>query len=1076
MFVDADDVAVSQAAELLLRPLEETRSDFASGRVERLAGRLTWPSAMHERALARPSRETHITRDPSLLYDSTTWNKLFRLDFWRANRLQFPASVLFEDVPLMVEAHCRASSVDVISDVVYRWRRREDGILSITQKRDDLFALDERVRSMRQIRELLNRLAPCELRHAGEVKFLVNDLGQYLNDLPNARAGFRHHFVELTRDFLQASPTLVRAQLTPVQRTAYHLIEVGDVESLLEFLRYSARMGGALPLRRRGFSLHVDVGPAAAITPSRLTNTRRRVPLTVGVDALRWTDHQLEIDGYGFLRGIPHRHPSVAIRRLKIVQRSTGHSRSVWLAPRVNRAAATRHGDHRQSHLWSGFQARVPLSVFDLPPGVWREQWDVYLQALGIGVAGGSSVGPPRSGVAWFPGTAHRRDGVSLYARWGARNRLVINARRLRNIITGVGYSEGRLTLAIAALDGDPCHPRQLDLIRSTSREGATPVPVTWACAADHRGCIGTAAVDPHLVVQTPDDRPYVASRLVEATEDGPLPVGISLRQESSFAVGAQTLLVRDDGSGRAELVATPPRVAVDRVQWVDDRLRVEGFCSLPEGARPDLAFRCGTGQTIYGVESRTTDRFRSEFELRRIPGPHGAHVLPTATWQLVRPLDGLDWLPVVASRGHQAGVEAAKLPTELMVKLWVNRHSEITLQAFANVEAARGAGSQARLRKRTYAAARRSQPVSQILVECWQGKQYSDNPRALVESMHDAGIDLPIAVAVRDRSIVTPPIAKPVVRWSREYWELLGSARLIIANDLLTAHYRKSPQQLLLQTWHGTPLKKVGFDIERVHFRDKNYLDRLRAETVAWDWLISPNPHSTRTLRRAFDFAGPILETGYPRNDLLAGPNDAERDAARARARRWFGTDPETTVALWMPTFRDDAHLPGGGYGAPVTIDIEALVAGLPSDTTIWLRGHHLMDQAFARMGDRRQRLRIVSSYPDVRELLLAADILITDYSSVMFDFALTGKPMILFMPDLARYRDDIRGFYLDPLTIAPGPVVHTVGELIVALADREQDATVFGSRYAAFRSRFGSLEDGRAGRRVWEEIGAAL
>ena len=114
--------------------LTASGSDIVSGRVMRLAGTLTWPSTLHEKALLRPRIRTHISTDPSLVFDTTAWNKLFCRDFWAENSFNFPEGVLFEDMSLMMEAHCRARAVDIIDDVVYHWRRREDGTLSITMR------------------------------------------------------------------------------------------------------------------------------------------------------------------------------------------------------------------------------------------------------------------------------------------------------------------------------------------------------------------------------------------------------------------------------------------------------------------------------------------------------------------------------------------------------------------------------------------------------------------------------------------------------------------------------------------------------------------------------------------------------------------------------------------------------------------------------------------------------------------------------------------------------------------------------------------------------------------------------
>jgi CDP-glycerol glycerophosphotransferase len=299
----------------------------------------------------------------------------------------------------------------------------------------------------------------------------------------------------------------------------------------------------------------------------------------------------------------------------------------------------------------------------------------------------------------------------------------------------------------------------------------------------------------------------------------------------------------------------------------------------------------------------------------------------------------------------------------------------------------------------------------------------------------------------------------------------LLGRARLIVANDVLSTHYAKRPGQRYLQTWHGTPLKRIGFDIERIHFRNKNYLQELRRETSKWDWLVSPNPYSTEIIRRAFAYESPVLETGYPRNDLLAGPDADARSRRREAARRWLGLAPDQTVLLWAPTWRDDAYSPNGGYTAALQMEVEDLQALLPAGSVVLFRGHHLTLRSQSRLGGMQGDLRNVSTYPDVRDLMLASDALITDYSSIMFDYSLLRRPMIFFVPDLERY-GDIRGLYLDLMTMAPGPVLASQTELGDALRALSVLGTSYEDKQQAMRDRFCALEDGFAAHRVWAAV----
>ena len=226
--------------------------------------------------------------------------------------------------------------------------------------------------------------------------------------------------------------------------------------------------------------------------------------------------------------------------------------------------------------------------------------------------------------------------------------------------------------------------------------------------------------------------------------------------------------------------------------------------------------------------------------------------------------------------------------------------------------------------------------------------------------------------------------------------------------------------------------------------------------QAAGWDAMISPSPFCSEVFRSAFRFDGRFLEVGYPRNDLLVGDRATQvRDEVRAR----LGLAPEDTAVLYAPTWREYV---GVRDAKPLYLDAEALVAAVP-EAVVLVRGHYnSTHQADVFAGERR--IRDVTRYPDIADLFVAADVLVTDYSSVMFDFALTDKPQVLLVPDLDQYRDVERGFYLDFEEMAPGPLVSTTDEVAAALRGEDSHAAA----RAACREQFCPWDDGRASART--------
>lgn len=329
-------------------------------------------------------------------------------------------------------------------------------------------------------------------------------------------------------------------------------------------------------------------------------------------------------------------------------------------------------------------------------------------------------------------------------------------------------------------------------------------------------------------------------------------------------------------------------------------------------------------------------------------------------------------------------------------------------------------------------------------------GGRFSDNPRALYEALpeHDAvwladprhAAEFPAGV-----ELVAPADARAA----------LESADLVVSNTHLELAWDKRGRYL--QTWHGTPLKRIHAD---VLWAPEGRLADLDRDVARWDALLSPNAYSTPLLQGAFRFTGELAETGYPRNDVLLAP---DRDARRARVRAELGLADGQQVVLYAPTWRDDRFYATDGQDTGHSMDLDALTAALP-DAVVLLRLHYLVA---GRLGDLGPQLRDVSDHPQVSDLYLAADVLVTDYSSVFFDFAVTGKPIAFLVPDLDDYRDRLRGFYVDLAEIAPGPLLASTG----ALVDVLRDPTALPP-YEAFRTTFCALEDGGATARVLQRF----
>jgi CDP-glycerol glycerophosphotransferase len=350
------------------------------------------------------------------------------------------------------------------------------------------------------------------------------------------------------------------------------------------------------------------------------------------------------------------------------------------------------------------------------------------------------------------------------------------------------------------------------------------------------------------------------------------------------------------------------------------------------------------------------------------------------------------------------------------------------------------------------------------VLFESFFGRNVSDSVLAIYHELRERDLGLEFFWSVADLSIPVPDGATPLLRGSRACMDIMHNARYLVNNASFPLYFRKRAGQTYVQTWHGTPLKRVGHDVPATSLPPSTR-QLNRREASYWDVLLAQNDYAADVLREAFGYEGRILQVGYPRNDVLV---DAEAPLRRKRARAELGISDDQRVVLYAPTWRDNASV-ASGSALVSHIDFAAARAAIGEGAVFLLRGHQkTADDLTARPTG----VLDVTRHPDINDLILASDVLITDYSSIMFDYAVTGKPVVFVAPDLDEYRDVTRGFYLDLEEIAPGPIYRTSDDLISGLARSGWTDLVHAQRYRDFVERFAPRDDGAATRRVVEAL----
>lgn len=354
------------------------------------------------------------------------------------------------------------------------------------------------------------------------------------------------------------------------------------------------------------------------------------------------------------------------------------------------------------------------------------------------------------------------------------------------------------------------------------------------------------------------------------------------------------------------------------------------------------------------------------------------------------------------------------------------------------------------------------------VLFETFMAKNYSDSPKYIYEALNKMYPGKYECVWAINGKHDIPYGAKTIKRFSFQYAYYCAISKYLVFNVRQPLWFRKREGQVFLETWHGTPLKRLVFDQEEVTSASPKYKEQFYKQRKEWDYLVSANPFSSKTFRSCFMYEGKMLEYGYPRNDILYA-SDKEERAKRLKEKLGIPLDKKTI--LYAPTWRDDEHYGKGEYKFTLALDLKKMKTMLEKDYVLLLRTHHYIADKIDTTGLGGFAYNL-STYDDISEIYLITDICITDYSSVFFDFANLKRPILFYTYDIEKYKNQLRGFYIDMNTEVPGPLLYTSEEVIDAILHIDKIQKRYQKRYDEFYDRFCCFDDGHASENIVKEV----
>lgn len=1073
-FLDSDDFVDRHAYSDAMAILAESGSDFAVMPYRReLKG--SFPQAAPWIRNAHAQERMGIVLDdlPSIMVNAVAWSKVYRRKFWDSCEFQFPEGLLYEDQALSMEAFARASRFDVLARVSINWRIREDQS-SITQQITTARNIEHHHIAVRDSLDALGRYATESARQERLRQILDNNLGEFLPNIRQMEEPAWTAFVAFISYLVNevGEPSLWH-HVDARKKILVALASSGNRQLALRFLENQGWQPDHFASSPSGTDLIGDFPLkkelSECIDDINFVLSPQETPLkTVARELTQDNAGNFELVLVSYIDRVRPR--DVDTMEFELLNAETGSSVPLEWKPATARAAALGHTRRYADMSDALYSVLIPRQALSSDGSY------VLTSKARIGDVTRSAVLTTDWKTA--RSAALEVDDSRVLVPLRCSDRSVI-FRVSTPAVTGIGGSVGRETATIRVQSDRPL--THIALVRDGDRFSLD----RSVSAFERHEDVWVAQVRLPRSVTSPNGRVTYDLRAFEA--DGtshtvyasPQTAGVNNSDSRARYTWARRVRTRTNQTLRGNIqqeFTAGCMTLVDR----RDCLSVVGIrhagdegvaitCNRISGSAGPAKVTARVGSSTFDVPLMLSEQ---EIEIR-IP-------LSASVWgRDPRPYPSGNYrLEVEGFEGEQLTLDvhdklALELPVEfetdsLRATFSRERGALLGIRIEPPLAADEvGGGNRWRMKDWFYTLSvgeRKS-----VLFRNLYGEAANDSALAVHKELQKRESSLEKIWAVKDYSVDVPDDATVVLEESREYYAAFGTANYVMVNVHQPDWFVKRDGQVLIETFHGYPFKlngykwwqKLGFTAERQEsfFR--------RAEE--WDYLVSPARYATPYLEEFFrpgcDIPTEILEIGYPRNDALLSPDS---ESIRTITRQRLGIHPWQKAILYAPTFRDYVSADDMSATMLEFVDFSRLSQTLGNEYVILLRGHPFN----ARQGTSAEGGIInVTDYPDINDLILASDVGVLDYSSLRFDYALSGKPSLYYVPDQQRYFAGRESFVPFEAT-SPGPKLRSAAELIAALQSSDEIARTYEPQRLSFLGKYMELEDGRAAERLVDVV----
>lgn len=973
-FADADDEVLPGAYRAMVDSLDRTGSDIVTGSYVRVGSVGRSRPRVSGRVHARQRLAVRIDDMPELLEEPVLWNKVYRREFWKRHVGDMRTFENYEDQEPVYRALISAAAIDVLTRDVYSWRMA-DGRHTRSRrkaKHSDLRARLNVIDALANVLEYESEL----VRDRAYATWMGRDLAMHAEYLDAAPKKFRKSLM-LAASQLQRTMPRDAWNLIPTQeRLLMWVVAGGHWNDIEEILGTRAEETTAVPLEcidGRWFVTPTYVKRLETRIPKRLLRARAAdfLPQVIIRNA-RWVEQDvIELQGCAYLPGINPADVDVHIQGVM--------DGAVVLDVPIDSVNDNRIdlevGDPWRSYGQGGFKARIGLEDLSnlSPRGIDLygrfdiEHAQFHTPAKSTAVVGMIAPSPVVHG-ARVTVVADEHEELSIRPVVMPEfpvlaKRVTAQGRDITVTLDGAAdatrlelHSAGRSSTMIA---------RSRSIFTGTLPE----LPDRFHSGGERLWMLSAETVDGREV---PVHHEAVDYLLPDTSSVCLSPnIGGEVRLSQRF----RRVTVTGATNDRDRLLVTgriDPPEKLSIVLHSSDQT----FAPVETARHADGGFTTVYDLTTEGAEGGKVAAMSGGYHVRYGSSPESATAWARVAGKLaIRPVDCFTEWNTLRIEGRDSGAVAitASPPWSSQERTKCGRFA---------------------LRDRDWG------PLTKgILFESYNGKTANDNPRALFDAIRADCDDIPLYWSVRDRRVDVPKGSIAVVEGTAEWHKALATSRVWINNNNFPYYVIKKPGQFYLQTWHGTPNKKLLWDLPREKV-PITYRRLMASEVAQWDLLLAQSESASDLLRNSLGYTGPTRIMEYPRNlRLLRSLVSPES------IRNRLGLAPNKRVLLYAPTWRDQ-HRQGGALKWDDTFDFQAVATLL--NAQILVRSHHMTQS------DRIEDTKAidVSAEAHIEDILAVSDIVITDYSSISYDYSITGRPIVYYLPDLKDYGSE-RGMY---------------------------------------------------------------